>query len=148
MSETVRVCEHGDTEYNGFHDSPAEFDLCVLLRESKAREAALVERLERAEGALEQIETWSQAYPLAVFPEPDWKRVHEVLKAAGLRLDQVSASNMRHVITKVAEIARTPPTAVAEPERCPHNNVLVDDEDADCGCRLIGPDAGPRGEGK
>jgi hypothetical protein len=62
--------------------------------------------IERQRTALERIVQWSEAYPLDVFPEPDLKKVREVLTAAGLSLDQVSASNMRHVITRVAEIAR------------------------------------------
>lgn len=62
--------------------------------------------IERQRTALERIVQWAEAYPLDVFPEPDLKRVREVLTAAGLSLDQVSASNMRHVITRVAEIAR------------------------------------------
>lgn len=57
--------------------------------------------------ALDQIVAWAQAYPIAVFPEPDWKRVAKVLKDAGLSLDCVSASNMRHVITRVQEIIRS-----------------------------------------
>jgi hypothetical protein len=63
--------------------------------------------IEKQRTALERIIQWSEAYPLDVFPEPDLKKVREVLSAAGLSLDQVSASNMRHVITRVAEIART-----------------------------------------
>jgi hypothetical protein len=53
---------------------------------------------------------------LEVFPElsrEDWARVAEVLKAAGLSLDRVSASNMRHVITRVGDIARTAVTSSA-----------------------------------
>ena len=61
---------------------------------------------DRAHEALDKILQWAQAYPLDVFPEPDFKRVHEVLKAAGLSLDQVSASNMRHVVNGVARLAR------------------------------------------
>ena len=63
------------------------------------------ERADRLEAALERIETWSRAYPLDVFPEPDLKRCAEVLKAAGLTLDAISASNMRHVVEGVGKIA-------------------------------------------
>jgi hypothetical protein len=52
------------------------------------------------------VEGWAEAYPLDVFPEPDWKRSAEVLKEAGLSLDRISAHNMRHVITRVAEELR------------------------------------------
>ena len=57
------------------------------------------------EEALRKIDNWAKAYPLKVFPEPDFKEVHKVLKAAGLSLDAVSASNMRHVINGVKGIA-------------------------------------------
>lgn len=64
-------------------------------------------RVERLEEALQRIVQWADAYPLDVFPEPDFKRVNDVLKAAGLSLDQVSASNMRHVVKGVGDIARS-----------------------------------------
>lgn len=69
--------------------------------------------------ALERIENWSNAYPLEAFPEPDLAKSAEVLKAAGLSLDQISAHNMRHVVERVGEIARaalkdSPPLTVEE----------------------------------
>ena len=63
-------------------------------------------RIERLEGALQRIVQWAEAYPLDIFPEPDLKRAHQVLTDAGLSLDSISASAMRHVITGVEEIAR------------------------------------------
>lgn len=59
---------------------------------------------ERMEDALEQIKQWAQAYPLSVFQEPDFAKAHELLKAGGMTLDAISASNMRHVITQVQKI--------------------------------------------
>jgi|HubBroStandDraft_3_1064219.scaffolds.fasta_scaffold2841541_1 hypothetical protein len=56
--------------------------------------------------ALERIVQWSEAYPLDVFPEPDWKRAGDLLRAGGMTLDAISASNMRHVVEQVAKIAR------------------------------------------
>ena len=50
---------------------------------------------------LHGIKSWSEAYPLEVFPEPDFEKAHEVLKANGMTIDAISASNMRHVITQV-----------------------------------------------
>ena len=64
----------------------------------------LTRELEAARDALQQIDNWAKAYPLDVFPEPDFKRVREVLEAAGITLDSVSASNMRHVIKGVERI--------------------------------------------
>ena len=59
---------------------------------------------DRYEDALRKIENWANAYPLQVFPEPDFKKVHEILRAGGISLDAVSASNMRHVINGVKDI--------------------------------------------
>ncbi|EKD40808.1 MAG: hypothetical protein ACD_74C00158G0007 [uncultured bacterium] len=58
----------------------------------------------RMRDALQRIANWQKAYPLEVFPEPDLKRAHEVLKAAGMGLDGISASNMRHVLGGIKEI--------------------------------------------
>lgn len=57
----------------------------------------------------EWIEQWLAAYPLDAFPEPDFFRVREVLSAAGLSLDCVSASNMRHVLMHVRDKLRAVP---------------------------------------
>jgi len=61
---------------------------------------------ERYEEALQRIVQWADAYPLDIFPEPDFKRVNEVLTAAGMTVDAISASAMRHVIAGVGKIAR------------------------------------------
>ena len=71
------------------------------LEREKAEQA---EEIERKNKALVRIDTWAKAYPLKVFLKPDFKKVAEVLKAAGLSLDAVSASNMRHVISGVKDI--------------------------------------------
>lgn len=60
----------------------------------------------RAQDALWQILRWYNAYPLNVFPEPDFKQVRELLATGGISLDSVSASNMRHVLEGIAEIAK------------------------------------------
>jgi hypothetical protein len=65
-----------------------------------------IDRAERYEEALQQILQWSEAYPLAIFPEPDWKKAAQLLKAGGMTLDVISASCMRHVVEGVGRIAR------------------------------------------
>jgi hypothetical protein len=69
-----------------------------------------IERLQaendRLETALQRIQNWSEAYPLTVFPEPDFKRAHDLLIAGGMTLDAIAASNMRHVVEGVGKIAR------------------------------------------
>ena len=66
----------------------------------------LRDKIERLEMALEQIEAWSRAYPLPVFPKPDYERAKEVLEAAGMTLDAISADCMRHVVEEVGRMAR------------------------------------------
>lgn len=53
---------------------------------------------------LHRIHQWCAAYPLAVFPEPDWVKARELLEAGGMTLDSVSASAMRHVLKGVLAI--------------------------------------------
>ena len=68
------------------------------------KDGSAEQRVAALEAALTQVKQWSEAYPLTVFPEPDFARAHEVLQAAGMTLDAISASNMRHVITQVQAI--------------------------------------------
>lgn len=62
------------------------------------------ERIETLEAALQRIQTWAIAYPLDVFPKPDLKKVREVLEAADMTLDAISAGAMRHVLSGVQDI--------------------------------------------
>ena len=63
-------------------------------------------RIAELEAALERIDDWSKAYPLTVFPEPDFKKARALLEAGGMTIDAISASNMRHVVEGVGKIAR------------------------------------------
>jgi hypothetical protein len=68
-----------------------------------------IERVERMEEALRRIAEWSDAYPLAVFPEPDaayYAKAHRVLVDNGMTLDRLSAAGMRHVVRGVGRIAK------------------------------------------
>jgi hypothetical protein len=69
-------------------------------------ESLMTDREEKLEQALQQIVAWSEAYPLSVFPEPDFKKAAELLTAGGMTLDAISASNMRHAVEGVGKIAR------------------------------------------
>lgn len=77
-----------------------------------AQQASLEERdrreeeIDRLTTALHQIVQWAEAYPLKIFPEPDFVVCAAALKRAGQTLDAVSASNMRHVVEGVGKIAR------------------------------------------
>ncbi len=62
--------------------------------------------IERLREALWQIDQWSRAYPLKIFPEPDLSVAAAVLAADGrVSLDAISASNMRYVVEGVGKIA-------------------------------------------
>lgn len=69
------------------------------------------------EEALQRIVQWSEAYPLVVFPEPDWKKAADLLRAGGLSLDSISATAMRHVVEGVGGIAREALAQAARIER-------------------------------
>lgn len=75
-----------------------------IIRALEKENDKLNKRIERLEDALIKIDNWAKAYPLKVFPEPDFKQVAKVLKDAGISLGAVSASNMRHVIKGVKNI--------------------------------------------
>lgn len=64
------------------------------------------DRIDALTVALQQIEIWSAAYPLDIFPEPDLKKAAELLQAGGITLDSISAHVARHVIEGVGKIAR------------------------------------------
>jgi hypothetical protein len=66
----------------------------------------MTDKTEKLESALRTIVQWGEAYPLDVFPEPDWQKARELLAAGGISLDAVSASNMRHVVTGIATLAK------------------------------------------
>jgi len=53
---------------------------------------------------MHKIKTWINAYPLNVFPEPDFEKAAKVLKQNGITLDSISASNMRHVLNGIKNI--------------------------------------------
>ena len=59
---------------------------------------------EELQDKLHRIKTWIDAYPLSMFPEPDFKKAARVLKENGMTLDAISASNMRYVLDGVKEI--------------------------------------------
>lgn len=96
-------CAYCGAEYPLDDNAAAQVSEHIKTCEKHPMRAAEA-RAERYEDALQQIHNWAIAYPLDVFPEPDFKRVREVLEAAGITLDSVSASNMRYVICGVERI--------------------------------------------
>lgn len=87
-----------------------------LLKENERLKMALAKANEQAErfergwylrgDALEILQEWADAYPISIFPEPDFEKAREALKSAGITLDAISASNMRHVINRVRELVK------------------------------------------
>lgn len=71
------------------------------------KENKILAEYDRMETALYQIRSWANAYPVDVFPEPDFKKANEVLKANGINLAAISAANMRHVIEGVKSIVES-----------------------------------------
>ena len=87
---------------------PHMFDELVaagLIGEAADEIMRLSDRNDELVDALHQIVSWSEAYPLDIFPEPDFKKANEVLKANGMTIDAISASAARHVMAGVGKIA-------------------------------------------
>ena len=80
-----------------------EYSIFFSELEAFAKLVAAKER-EHYDNLFEKIKNWCEAYPIEVFPEPDFCKAHEVLKANGMTLDAISASNMKHVITQVQKM--------------------------------------------
>lgn len=76
----------------------------ALERLARWKGAVADQFTERHKAALEELARWCDAYPVEVFPEPDFQRAHEVLTAAQISLDAISASTMRHVLRGVKKI--------------------------------------------
>lgn len=62
------------------------------------------DRIDQLEQALHKIDSWSRAYPLDIFPEPDLAKARALLEAGGITLDAISAHAMRHVVKGIGEI--------------------------------------------
>jgi len=76
----------------------------VLLRELGYPETA--DTVDDLTDALQRIVQWSEAYPLDIFPKPDYAKARQLLEAGGMTLDAISADCMRHVVEGVGKIAR------------------------------------------
>jgi hypothetical protein len=67
-------------------------------------QAERIKELEEMEDCHQKILNWIDAYPLEIFPEPDFEAVRFALASKGITVDSVSASNMRHVLKGIKEI--------------------------------------------
>ena len=84
--------------------SPEHF---ALLEKAAAELRRLHEVNAELVEALQELSAWARAYPVTIFPEPDFDKAHKVLTENGMTLDAISASNMRHVITQVEKKVNT-----------------------------------------
>ena len=67
-----------------------------------------VSKFDELEDKLQQILNWINAYPLEVFPEPDFKKAGEILKEFDISISAISASNMRYVLEGIKRIIENP----------------------------------------
>lgn len=92
--------KHASKDRHGYQDFMSEGAFYAALDEA-------FPVTERLEDFCDEIEQWAKAYPVDIFPEIDpgeWETIAVLLKNSGApSLGRISASNMRHVITKVHE---------------------------------------------
>ena len=81
-----------------------EFGPWVLVTEASPIYEEMWKEIETLRDKLHEIKHWCAAYPLDIFPEPDFKKARELLEAGGMTIDAISASNMRHVVTGIQRI--------------------------------------------
>jgi hypothetical protein len=78
------------------------------LLEEIERQTALSDKAIKRNGELsdllDSVKQWCRAYPLALFPEPDWGKVDEVCTNAGISLTAIAGANMRHVVDGIQRI--------------------------------------------
>lgn len=113
--EGANICaeDHKDSEWQRGYDAAIGVALASMDTQTRRDDIGLIATLaidaavsaERAACAAVADE-WVAAYPLRAFPEPDLKRCAEVLKAAGLTIDVISASAMRHAAARMGEDIR------------------------------------------
>lgn len=92
----------------------SHLDRMDLLEEVERLRNALAQSVETVRSLMRPVETsgntdlqwldeWLAAYPLDVFPLPDFRQAADVLRKAGLSIDCISAANYRHVLNRVKE---------------------------------------------
>jgi len=63
-----------------------------------------VKYINKLESKLDRIRQWCDAYPIDIFPEPDFKKVHQLLKENSMSLDSITASNIRYALRGIIKI--------------------------------------------
>jgi hypothetical protein len=105
QDEIIEMADKADEEADKVLNMKGEYhpNWHQVRDEIFAKLVAAKER-EHYDDLFAHIKGWCEAYPISVFPEPDFKKAHEVLKANGMTIDAISASNMKHVITQVQKM--------------------------------------------
>ena len=102
-------CDQGEEALamNKIKISREESDAIAKQLFEELRLQVIVEKNEEIEALrdkLNEIKHWCMAYPIDIFPEPDFKEARKLLEAGGMTIDAISASNMRHVTTGIQKI--------------------------------------------
>ena len=57
-----------------------------------------------AKEKLNKIKRWTEAYPIDVFPKPDFEEVAKILNRHGIAIDGVAAHIMMRVLSGIKDI--------------------------------------------
>ena len=90
--------ENSKHEMNELESRIGDVELDAYAKGKKHSDERYRELVEEITDELQKMLDWCNAYPIEVFPEPDFKKAAQVLKDAGMTIDSISASNMRHVL--------------------------------------------------
>ena len=89
--------------YHGMDCSKIKVCAAEGMVESAVEE--LEAQLDAVRDPAERIKQWCEAYPLDIFPEPDFKLARKGLESVGITMDAVSASCMRRVVDGISKYA-------------------------------------------
>ena len=76
------------------------------IEQVEAKNEKLEAEIETLQDKLDRIISWCNAIPLSVFPEPDFVLVRGAIEEEGITLDAITASNMRHIVDGIRDIAK------------------------------------------
>jgi hypothetical protein len=104
----------GDVHTCSYHCNRPE---CIKAQRDELRDSLAAAEADagRYQDVLQKTQSWCEAYPLDVFPEPDWSEVKDKLGAK--LLSRVSASNMRHVVLGVKKLCDDALQATAQEDK-------------------------------
>ncbi len=78
---------------------------CELEIEADNRNVAdLMDQVDKQGAVLDSIRSWCKAYPLTVFPKPDYTICGPALKEVGQTVDAISADCQRHLLETISKM--------------------------------------------